>query len=346
MKIGIITFHWATNYGAILQAFCLQEYLKEKDHDVEIINYKPRQFDFSWLYLMLHPMQWLSIGKILNQRLKENMLASFRNNYLNQTRRFLLCSEIVDEAKKYDILISGSDQILNPFFTLHGEKNNPSSAYYLLFASSHTKKIGYAVSFGHTIYPTKALGIASQWINNFDTISVRENTGLNVLSQMKYTGFKDVVPDPTILYGKKLFHKLNISIPNKKESHICVYMLRYNINLSGNYTYIDEKHQPLSMERWLSTIASASGLLTNSYHGMIMAILSHVPFAILLEKGNNKGMNDRFETLLKKLNLESRMCIDVNDALNILNMPIDFSLVDELLYKYQNVGENYLTRNI
>lgn len=48
MKIGIMTFHWATNYGAVLQAYCLQEYLREQGHDVEIINYKPMQYDFSW----------------------------------------------------------------------------------------------------------------------------------------------------------------------------------------------------------------------------------------------------------------------------------------------------------
>lgn len=29
-KIGILTFHWSTNYGAILQAYCLQEYLREQ----------------------------------------------------------------------------------------------------------------------------------------------------------------------------------------------------------------------------------------------------------------------------------------------------------------------------
>jgi len=41
MKIGIITFHWATNYGAMLQAFALQTYLESKGNEVYIINYKP-----------------------------------------------------------------------------------------------------------------------------------------------------------------------------------------------------------------------------------------------------------------------------------------------------------------
>jgi hypothetical protein len=40
MKIGIITFNSAHNYGAVLQAWALQEYLHGKGHHVEIINYR------------------------------------------------------------------------------------------------------------------------------------------------------------------------------------------------------------------------------------------------------------------------------------------------------------------
>lgn len=56
MKIGILTFHWATNYGAVLQCYALQEYLREQGHDVEIINYKPWHFDF-WAKYVRRP--WL-----------------------------------------------------------------------------------------------------------------------------------------------------------------------------------------------------------------------------------------------------------------------------------------------
>lgn len=42
MKIGIITFQCAHNYGAVLQAYALKEYLKTLGHSVNIINYRPR----------------------------------------------------------------------------------------------------------------------------------------------------------------------------------------------------------------------------------------------------------------------------------------------------------------
>lgn len=40
MKVGIITFHNAYNYGAILQTFATQEIVKAYGHDVNIIDYR------------------------------------------------------------------------------------------------------------------------------------------------------------------------------------------------------------------------------------------------------------------------------------------------------------------
>ena len=39
MKIGIITYHFAQNYGSVLQCYALQEYLKNIGYSVEIINF-------------------------------------------------------------------------------------------------------------------------------------------------------------------------------------------------------------------------------------------------------------------------------------------------------------------
>lgn len=40
MKIGILTFHNAINYGGVLQAFALQETLKKEGFNVRIIDYQ------------------------------------------------------------------------------------------------------------------------------------------------------------------------------------------------------------------------------------------------------------------------------------------------------------------
>jgi len=41
--IGTITFHWGTNYGAVIQAYALQKALLYLGYKTEIINYQPRR---------------------------------------------------------------------------------------------------------------------------------------------------------------------------------------------------------------------------------------------------------------------------------------------------------------
>ena len=43
MRIGILTFHAAHNYGAVLQCYSLQEYLKSLGHDVSVIDYQNKR---------------------------------------------------------------------------------------------------------------------------------------------------------------------------------------------------------------------------------------------------------------------------------------------------------------
>ena len=40
MKTGIITFHRAINYGAVLQTYALQMYLNNYGYDAEVIDYR------------------------------------------------------------------------------------------------------------------------------------------------------------------------------------------------------------------------------------------------------------------------------------------------------------------
>ena len=40
MRVGILTFHRALNYGAVLQCYALQKVLESKSCDVEIIDYR------------------------------------------------------------------------------------------------------------------------------------------------------------------------------------------------------------------------------------------------------------------------------------------------------------------
>lgn len=341
MKIGIITFHWPENYGAILQAYALQSYLTDLGHDVEIINYRPINHSLYYLQLLLHPSFLKNIGDIRRKKQKNNLLDDFRNNYLHLTKRYISCDKLMKANLQYDLLISGSDQVLNPSFTLYGERK-PTATYYLPFGDC--KKIGYAVSFGCTQYPRGAMVFAEKWIRNFNAVGVRENSGLGVLQQLDFPNPTCVVPDPTILYCQHLFDKIEIKKASGK--CICAYILRHTVKFGvEDVFYMDEDHKPVDMETWLGQIMYSRGLVTNSYHGMIMAILSHVPFVALLETKNGVGMNDRFNTLLSRLNLLDRILpIDSESAfvLKKLESPMDWEDVDNKLLEYSKVGKDYL----
>lgn len=333
MKIGILTFHWATNYGAVLQCYALQSYLESLGHEVEIINYKPWQYGF-WGRYLRRPWLLKGLFRDVVAKRKEKKLVLFRNRYLNTTRRYYSCNQMLKAQMNYDVVISGSDQILNPSYTIGGE-NKPTSSYFLQpFPKS--RRLGYAVSFGCNDYPVEALSYAKGWINFFDAIGVRENTGIQILNSMAYNNPKFVVPDPTILMGKKLF--LGIRMDNiYKNARICIYILRKHITFDiPHAAYIDDYNKPLSIEQWLGTIVNSSGMITNSYHGMIMAILNHIPFVVLADATH---MNDRFNTLLGKLGLLDRMVSSKDKCLNILSSYIDWAVVDENLDKYRKCGE-------
>lgn len=348
MKIGILTFHWATNYGAILQAYCLQEYLKEHGHEVEIINYKPKGTDSVLRNLLKHPTLWksLNIGKELKKKKKENILRSFRDKYLHTTKRFYTAADLESGLGKYDVLISGSDQVFSPSFTLHGEDGGLCPVYWQGMKTKDMIHIGYSVSFGCETYPNDAAKFAMEWANRFRAIGTREQTGLKILDQLEYEGERCVTPDPTMLLGASLYEKTGVVIPKQREDYTCVYMLRREIQVEGNVRYIDEKHHPLSMEEWLMTIAHASRLITNSYHGTLMAIYAHIPFVVLLETGAGSGMNDRFHTLLSIINAEDRVATNLEECFNVLQRPVNFQTIDNAVIDYRWAGEEFLKRCI
>ena len=42
MKIGILTFHCAANFGAVLQTLALQEVLRRMGHEAYVVDYRPK----------------------------------------------------------------------------------------------------------------------------------------------------------------------------------------------------------------------------------------------------------------------------------------------------------------
>lgn len=335
MNIGIMTFHWATNYGAVLQAFALKTYLEKNipNANVFVIDYYPTKYEKK-LKNALRVKSLKALRRNLRDIEKDKKISSFRKR-LNLTQRFLSVDALRNSGMQMDILIAGSDQIWNQSYTMLGE-GKPTSAYYLDFQPT-AKKIAYAASFGCERLAPEVVNYIRPLLTAFDALSVRENTGKAIISSMGLSA--NLVCDPTLLIGTEDFDTFAESIVC--EPYIASYFIRTQtkstlqfverladqLDSSQNLRVIDN----CSVEQWVGSIKAASYLITNSYHGVVFACKYHVPFFVLIEEGKLKGMNDRFNTLLNRLGLQQRMITKQCDLKTLKNMEINWSDIDKRL---------------
>lgn len=351
MKIGILTFHWATNYGAVMQCYALQHYLEEQGHIVEVINYKPRQYDDS-IYAFFRFRKFLKINNYIENRKKETSLDKFRKEKLNLTSRVYSYVDIPNISAGYDVIISGSDQVLNPSFLQHGEKRGVVSPTYFLGFPFEGRKVGYALSFGCVSYPQNALPIASKYIQDFNFLGVREKTGVDIVSSM---GRKDatVVPDPTLLRKSEFYSQLaDVYSVSHNQPYVYSFFIRHIVErrkaigeiLQGDKVLWNNEDGNFSMEGWLSKIKHAKLVITDSFHCMVMCLKLHVPFAVVTELKDNMGMNDRFYTLLEKMSLSSIIIHKKNIGIlsDYSNIVFDWGMIDKVLEEYFHIGEDFL----
>ena len=87
MKIGIITFHWATNYGAVLQCYALQETLKAKGNDVENIDYYPARYKKNYFRAFL-TRHFGVIPQNCKDVKKDKNIESFRSRNLERSKYY------------------------------------------------------------------------------------------------------------------------------------------------------------------------------------------------------------------------------------------------------------------
>jgi hypothetical protein len=335
MKIGILTFHWSTNYGAILQSYALQVVLEKRGGHVNIINYKPIRFDKSVSKCFFSKRPW-QIKKNIIDYYKEKSLVPFREKNLKTTDRYESLEELRVNPPDYDIYICGSDQVWNPSFTMNGELR-PTTSYFLDFGSENITRIAYAVSFGCLSYSKKIKNIVRPLLSKFDMISVRENSGTEIVVGMGYDNVS-IMPDPTLLLsaidydnllddrvflgcacfiyiihdGQRLARKIGHLFRDIiKEKVVCTKSIKYSM---------------IGIEEWLLYIKKSTCVVTNSFHGVVFSIIYKKNFIAIPVEGSGSEMNDRLYTLLNQLSLINRL-VDKYDEDSIKELflkPIDW----------------------
>ncbi len=341
MNVGVITFHWATNYGAVLQAYALSEYLNKSGNAAEIIDYYPRRYKKN-IVNAFATRHISAIAKRVKEISKERKIETFRKKHLKLTRYFKSNKELLNERLNFDCYICGSDQIWNKSFLCSGERKKTYS-YFLNFAPDDKIIASYAASFGVTKYKDELKSDIKKYLSRFDFISVRENTGLDILNDIGIN-IGCVVPDPTLLLKKNDYEKLLLE--NKKEKYDFVYML-HGKDSDANDLIKYEADKGIStvlcgnigIEEWLTNIYYANHIITNSFHGVVFSIIFEKPFTAILIEGS--GMNDRIITLLDKLGLQNR--IYTGDT-SITEKAVDWKNTANKLNEYRSIGYDYINK--
>lgn len=352
MKIGIITFNGAHNYGAQLQVFALQEYLKQQGYEVDVINYRIKEIAKSYR-LIKHKKRknifkdkavWVKeISKLLiidNYKFKKRKrFESFIKNELNITLPYKTLKELQENISGYDILITGSDQVWNYNIT-----KGIKPAYFLEFGDKYTTRISYAASLGVENVEDEYKKVYERYLKNLDFISVREESAKESLKDLTDKEIT-VVLDPTFLPNRDVYDKLLVK-PNFKRKYIYMHMLVEDqllidlvsklseetglpvVHNKPNKIFKNEMKHAITTgpKEFLGLISDAEYVMTNSFHATAFSIIYHKKFITV----PHLKYPTRMKNLLDKLGLSNNL-VDKFDG------KIDFSLFD---INYKGVDKN------
>lgn len=376
MKIGILTFHFSNNYGALFQAYGLRNYLKELGHDVEFINYQPEYLEeggeiklsnlFSKATLKIVYLKFVNLKeKYFGNKQKEKYFEEFKKNFLgiDESKVYKSKDELEDANLFYDLLITGSDQVWNP-----SEQYGIDSVYFLDFKISNTnvKKISYAPSFGKDNIDEKYKDEISKLISKLDSISIREISGQNIIENM--TSIKPtLVPDPTVLVSN--YYNIMNSYNTNSKDYIFCYYLRSRETIGDVAEYLANKenleiYSPHNPHRrwkeigqtvypgpreWLYLLFNSKFVLTNSFHGTMLSILLNKPFIVVgIGSGEKSKYNERAMNILKQCGLENRLItkFDSKKIDELKKENIDWVLVNTNMHNLKNEAIQYLKTSI
>lgn len=348
MRIGILTFHRAHNYGAVLQCYALQSYLESLGHEVYVIDYRQpfvevfyRSFTLGHLlkkntiralwYIIKYPI------RVYTKRKFEKFVCK----YLNTTSA---CTQdnIPDD---FDAYIIGSDQLWG-IDCLGGKKDEIYLGNFK--RKSHAKVIGYAISTNiNSLHKLQSEGLFS-YIRNFTHLSMREQFAIDFISS-----YSNIYPklclDPTLITEQSIWEPL---IDNKweHENYVLIYQVRYpkgdskylrnkalDIAKELKCKVIDASNKKYTVEDFISLIKYARLILTTSFHATVFSVIFEKQFySIKL----NDGHDDRYASLLSLLHLENR-CVDMN--FKVKDEKIDYTTVRLRLVEIQKDSQDFLS---
>ena len=382
MKVGIITFHFPFNCGAILQCYALEHKLEMLGNEAQVIDYCPW---YHWNRYASYKNPFYYANKKLHEpgnvfvRIKngakgfrdtvrsrkdakprlvrEEKFNAFREAYLHETRTYRSLRALRMRPPKCDLYIAGSDQLWNSKLT----DNKFDPAYFLNFGRKKTRRATYAVG-TYFADPQAAKAEIAPMLKKLDAVSLREARFLpDVMDAAGPSVPLHTDVDPTLLLTADAYEALLPKEPLEKEPFILVYTMPGPAQKPTNEAakklaqktelhLIDVNGNPNAENRSVGDqrIASPAEFLWYVKNAAYVVTNSFhgTVFSVLFHKRFatilHRETGNRVSELLDKIGLSDRYTDQKDAVAKILGLAADWKAVDTALAALRAESERYL----
>ena len=334
IKIGILTYHRAVNYGAYLQAYALCSKLNEDERfDAEIIDFNMDLENKKYSLSLKKIIKYRSLKKIffyskLNKTFKRAL------EYQKLSSKYIHCDDIEVFKKNinnnYDIIICGSDEI----WKVDGFRGFPTP--YWLPCDVGAIKMSYAAS-SRSNLKNADKNIVSEIkniLNDFSLISVRDNITYNqIVDNIKPKCDVMISPDPSLVYNysikdemisekiEKILNSDYILVMTNEKKIVKLIVEKF----SSNYKIISvfdwnkgcTNLADVTPFEWIELVRNAKFVFSSYFHCICFSIKYNKKFMAL----GNEAKKDKLNDLLEKAECLSNF-VNVDD---IVSNKVDFS---------------------
>ena len=358
MRVGIITFHRANNYGAALQCYALLQLLTKLGYNTEIIDYRQPVIES-----MYKPIRWNVICqgltrprllggyllKVLPATFKEATKKAvgykhFRQKYFRTTYPFSKASDIPQD---FDVYLVGSDQM----WSIDLYCGSIDRVYFGDFPHpAKSRIVGYAIS--ATLESLNKVGnnALRKTVDRFAELSFREQAVCDFVEQMtEVRGRVDL--DPTLLINKEDWVSLCSYKQKVKGKYLLTYFMHEGAKDDTFKSQINQLAKKMECrvvnihdiacapDEFLSAIRYAQCIVTSSFHAVVFSILFNKTFYAI---NTHNGREIRYETLLRSLGLLDQY-IESEQMVNLSREKINYSLAMSRLEQLRQESIKYLS---
>lgn len=338
------------NFGSVLQAYSLYNYLTEMGLDVTVLDYRP--YYSNGVKDKKSAMKKVLINTVF---FPQYLLRSFRfSKLINEeklTKRYTHYSELESAAVGFDVFLVGSDQVWNPHYLCGRDP-----AYYLQFTES-PNKLSYASSVGTASVSEAEIQTLIKNTCKFKSISLRENESVLMFHAHGFECPRYVL-DPVFLHDVCFYR--GIQSKKKETGYILAYLMKKEPFISEVIAAIakrlnkkviqvggfaskcasDKFPRAAGPAEFLALIDGADFIITSSFHGTSFSHIYHKQFAVVLPKGNTMRIRD----ILKTAGTENRIIKSMDD-ISIVDQKIDYDEVQKRIDGMRQQSYDFLNQS-